>query len=245
VAWLAANQAEFMIDLGRFDEALAYQDEAVAAAASGSGRFRAHKLRHRALVHRLRGDVAAAERDMAESDRLGAVVEPQSAAEELLGQAWARWPDDPRGALEALASAASDPDLWDSQRVPVAHELARMALRLGTRQELEGAIKSHQDARPVDGSLSFQAQWRWIDGLAADDAGVVVEEAAVELGDLGFMLHAANAWADAAILAARAGRVSDAQARAVTMVTEMGLQPLLGPLPETRWIKASRSAPVG
>ncbi len=235
VAWLAGNQAEYVVELGRLDAASNYLDEAIAA--STAAPLLAHMYLHQANVHRLRGDIAAADRALGESEASSAEVEPQIAAEWLLARAWARWPDDPRGALETLARAANDTDVWALQRVFVAHELARMALRLDDREALERAVDLHQDARPADGPRRRHAEWRWLDGLADDTAGQAVETAAAELEDLGLKLKAADAWADAALLAARSRRVSDARDRAMALIDEIGLHPLLGPLPETRWLE--------
>jgi len=237
ITWLAGNQAEYMVELGRLDAALAYLDEAIAAAAAGGTPLRAHMYLHQANLYRLRGDIAAADRVLSEVEELSFEVEPQLAAELMLGRAWARWPDDPSSALEALALAASDPDLWDLQRVLVAHELARMALRLDDRKTLERAIELHREARPAEGPRQRQAEWRWLDGLADDTASLTVEAAAAELEDLGHKLKAADAWADAAIMAARSERASAALERAVALIEEIGLHPLLGPLPETRWLE--------
>jgi class 3 adenylate cyclase/tetratricopeptide (TPR) repeat protein len=235
IAWLACNQAEHMVELGRLDAALAYLDEAVAA--STAAPLRAHMYLQRANVHRLRGDIAAADRVLSEAEELSADVEPQVAAELMLGRAWARWPDDPRSALEALALAASDPDVWDDQRVLVAHELARMALRLDDLRALQHALELHQEARPAEGPRLRHAEWRWLDGLADDTAGLTAEAAAAELEGLGFKLKAADAWADAALMAARSERASAAPERAIALIEEIGLHPLLGPLPETRWLE--------
>ncbi|MEA2026830.1 MAG: hypothetical protein U9O18_09065, partial [Chloroflexota bacterium] len=61
---------------------------------------------------------------------------------------------------------------------------------------------------------------------------------------LGLRLYAADAWADAAILAAREGVSSDAEQRAMELCQSMGMHPLLGPLPETRWLYPAESAEV-
>ncbi len=55
------------------------------------------------------------------------------------------------------------------------------------------------------------------------------------LEEQGLLLLAADAWADAAILAARAAIESDAERRAIGLCERMGAHPLLGPVPERRW----------
>ena len=72
----------------------------------------------------------------------------------------------------------------------------------------------------------------WIDGLAASDPAAI-EAAAAVFEEEGYRISCADAWADAAIIAARAGLASSAQRRAVELYREMGVHPLLGDLPET------------
>jgi hypothetical protein len=77
---------------------------------------------------------------------------------------------------------------------------------------------------------------RWFGGLASDPDGADVEAAAGELDAIGYRLLAAHAFSDAALVAARAGRASSSGERAMAIAAEIGLQPALGPLPETRWV---------
>ena len=77
---------------------------------------------------------------------------------------------------------------------------------------------------------------RWFAGLVSDPDGSDVEAAASELESVGYRLLAAYAFADAALLAARVGRASNAEQRAMAIAVEIGLYPSLGPLPETRWL---------
>ena len=237
VGFLACNQSEFMAELGRFDAAVVYSDEAIAASPETAARDRAHRHRQRAFAQRLHGEVAAAERDLAEARRLSADTEPQSAAEEVLARAWSQWPEDPGGALEVVAAAVVDPEIWGIQRVLIAHELARMALRLDDQGTLQLALEQHRAARTAESSRLRQAEARWLEGLADGSAGLTVEAVAAQLEELGFKLKAANAWADAALITTRSGRASKAPAQAAALIEEMDLHPLLGPLPETRWLE--------
>lgn len=59
---------------------------------------------------------------------------------------------------------------------------------------------------------------------------------ALGLEDCGYAWRALDAWAYAALLAARAGRTSVAQDRALAITEHTGMQHLLGPLPETCWL---------
>ena len=66
----------------------------------------------------------------------------------------------------------------------------------------------------------------------------MVEAAAEELEVAGYRRLAVDAFADAALMAARAGRSSIAGERAIAIANEIGFHHFLGPLPETRWIAA-------
>jgi hypothetical protein len=81
---------------------------------------------------------------------------------------------------------------------------------------------------------------RWFAGLASDPDGSDVEAAAGELDAVGYRLLAVYAFSDAALIAARAGRASNAGERAMAIAAEIGLHPSLGPLPETRWVIAAQ-----
>ena len=78
-------------------------------------------------------------------------------------------------------------------------------------------------------------------GIVAGDVGAVAAAAAT-LEDLGLKAQASDAWADAALLAARAGVDSEAGARAAKLIDDMGIRPWLGPLPETCWLVPAEDA---
>ena len=243
IVWLAGNQAEFMADLGRLDEALAYLDEALLHAQVVSSAHGAGKLSVRARIQRLRGDVDAAARDLEEVARLGSSSEPQVAHEYPMSLAYQRWADDPREAMESLVAWDSEGLASSNNRNILAIEIARMALRLDDDAVLARAAQSDRDARPVRSAPIFEAKAMWIDGLAARDCSSV-EGAASMFEQLGLRLYAADAWADAAILAARAGVASEAEHHATRLCQSMGMHPLLGPLPETRWLHPDESTEV-
>jgi len=139
--------------------------------------------------------------------------------------------------MESLGTWASEAIEQASSGYMAALELARMALRLADDVMLAQATQSYHHTRPKRAAPIFEAKVRWVDALAAGDHAAV-EAAAATFEELGYLIHAADAWADAAILAARAGVSSDAEARAIGLCEEMGMHPLLGPLPETRWTGA-------
>ncbi len=228
IAWLASNLTEFMVDTGRLDEALAYMDEAVTAARAVGHAHLPSSLWHRSVLHRMRGEPEAAARDLAEAERLGEISEPQLAGVRPLSQAWARWPDDPRGALDTLATWLWEHATGLGPRPAVAHEVARMALRLGERVTLSRAVELHRASRVNTEAALFLAKDQWVDGLAAGDQHAV-EHAAAMLEEIDYRTPAAEAWADAAFLAASARTPSDAERRAAGLCAEIGLHPLLGP----------------
>jgi hypothetical protein len=87
---------------------------------------------------------------------------------------------------------------------------------------------------------------RWIEGLVIErdgpafDTGVeAVEAAARALEAAGYLGLAVEVYADADIISARAGRASASRQRALEVCAEIGYQPVLGPLPETRWLTPS------
>jgi hypothetical protein len=240
VATPAYNLAMYMMEMGRLDEALAYQDEAVASVAE-RGPAGGTWLRNRAVVHRLRDDTSAAESDESAAAASETIVEPQNAAEMLLAHGWASWSHDPATALGELATGLEEKGLLpEILWLDVAQAVARMALRLGDRSRLERAVEQHRRSR-WPGTPALDAQDRWVDGLLADNVGLAIEDAAARLADLGYMRRALDAWTDAALIAARARRPSVAQDRAMTLATSAGIHPLLGPLPETRWLLAAEA----
>lgn len=82
---------------------------------------------------------------------------------------------------------------------------------------------------------------RWIEGLATDSDGRNIESAAEALEAAGYRGVAVDVFADAAIIAARAGRRSSAGERATAIAAKIGWHHALGPLPETRWVQAPES----
>jgi tetratricopeptide (TPR) repeat protein len=235
LAWLAGNRSEFAREMGRLDEALAHADEAVRNADVISRSHQAARLLARALIHRLRGDPVAARRDVEEAERIGADHEPQIAVLLPRNRALEQWPDHPADAARSLADWAIEHRPLLGPRNPGVHELVRMAVRLDDDALLETAVELHRSTRAGEPSRLLAAREAWIDGLAADDLAAV-EAAAAFLDEQGYRVSAADAWADAALLAARTGATSQADRRAREAYRSMGVHPLLGSLPETRWV---------
>jgi hypothetical protein len=102
-----------------------------------------------------------------------------------------------------------------------------MAMRLGDGARLDLAVAAHRAGRDSRPSPPLAARDAWIDALASGDP-VPVEAAVAVFLESGYRISAADALADAAVLAARAGLASSAGQRAVALYQEMGARPLLG-----------------
>lgn len=237
IVFLAGNLAEGHMLAGEFGTAARYLDEAVAHARVAVRDRLANALCTRATCHRLMGEREAAERTLAEVARIGPDTEPQGAFTYPLAKAVARWAADPSGAMAELkAWAAGNPDAPD-QADAVAVALARMAFRLGDVETLAGAIEFHQRLIVDTVGPVYEARSRWLAALRGSAELAAVAEVATTLEDAGRRAEAADVWADTALLAARAGIASEAGGRALELCESMSMHPLLGPLPERRWVK--------
>ena len=234
IAWIATNLSYEIEDLGRIDDSIALASEALDAARRAGDEERVAAARQSlAWQHLERG----------ERDRARAEWAIASAPRRQEGAGWTAhleavlaWPDDPEGAYRSLETVFHRLSPEEPSYTSAARGLARMALRLGDREGLARASAAFLEATAGDSGPLGSIRRRWLGGLASDPDGSDVEAAAGELDAAGYRLTAAYAFADAAILAARAGRASNAEARAVAIASEIGLHPPLGPLPETRWL---------
>ena len=227
VSFSAANLAWYLIEMGRPDEALACAKEAAASEAIHGLRVGPRAVE--AWTHFLRGDADGAELARSYARVAETVTEPQSRVMILVIHAWARWTYDREGALAELTAAIDERDRrFGVDWLDMVHEAARMALRLRDRKRLEETIALHQRTR-WHGGPALDARYRWIDGLATDDGGAAVEKAAKDLARVDYVRKAMDAWTDAALMAARAGRPSDAQERAQALADATGMPSLLGP----------------
>jgi hypothetical protein len=243
VCWMAGNIAGVMVELGRFDEALAYSDESVRMAEAYVPDILQSHLIGRVLVHRVRGEASLAEADRVAASKIATDPDPQLVPDHVRERAIAAWQDDPRAALTLSMAAMRDGSLPAEARARIAHDTARIALRLGAEPELTEAVAltgvSEKPASPT-----FDAWRAWEQGLVDGTDGTTVERGARELEGLGLLALAVEAWSDAVILATRAGRYSEALDRATTLAESIGMHPLLGPLPETRWLDESHAKPA-
>jgi tetratricopeptide (TPR) repeat protein len=247
-SWIASNVADQLALLGRFDEALEYEHEALEAVRHVTEpvalSFRLFGL---AWLRRLLGDPAGARAAEEEAEALGATLEPQAAGMAAARAALRRWADEnaPEAAVEELARALED--LGGVGQVDASTMLARMALRVGRSESVGLAAHRFLHVTASQTGPRRLLERRWVGALAdpAEAAVPAIEAAAAELDASGWRTLAAEAWADAALIAARAGMPSPALERAIAIGEEIGLHPPLGPLPETRWVVggASTAAP--
>jgi tetratricopeptide (TPR) repeat protein len=236
IGWIATSLSYEMQDLGRLDDSVALALEGIDASLRSSDDERVAQARE-ALIwgHLLRGDRESAANGWASLSR--------SAHRNTEGQGWTAlleavidWGEDPQRAYRRLAEFFEGFSQEEQAFTAVARGMARMALRLDDRQRLARATDGYLQATVGSSGPISRIRRRWFAALAADTDGSDVESAAGQLDAAGYRMLAAYAFADAALIAARSGRRSDAEARALAIAAEIGLHPSLGPLPETRWL---------
>jgi len=238
-AWIAVGLSYELQDLGRLDEAVALAREGIDAAFRAGDDERAGQARESlAWGHQLRGERELAMREWAElTSSEGRNTEGRGWT--ALLDAYLGWADDPQRAFRGLEAAFEELSPEEQSFGGVARGVARMALRLDDRDALALASDSYLKVTAESSGPMSLIRRRWFRGLVADPDGSDVEAAAGELDAAGYRLLAAYAFADAALIAARAGRSSEAEERAIAIGAEIGLHPSLGPLPETRWVQPS------
>jgi len=236
ITWLAGNLVLFCHEAGRFLDALAYAGEAVEASRAHEPANLPTMLIYRAFSHRLLGDVDAALEDEAAAAALDVDPDLQFADDHALIVAYSRWWEQPHTALAGLMSTMNDEHVPRGSRNHISHHVARMALRLDERDALGKAVKVSEATR-WPASPALKARFDWTSALVRDDAGDDVEAAAEILEAHGYRMRAVTAWSDAAILAERTGQDSRAGGRALELAREIGMHPLMGPLPEHRWTR--------
>ncbi|MEP6639634.1 MAG: adenylate/guanylate cyclase domain-containing protein, partial [Chloroflexota bacterium] len=234
--WIANGLSYEMEDLGRLDEQLALATEARdTASRAGDDEIVATAHDSLAWAHLVRGDRALASQER-ESSRLLA-RRPEGEGFTAVLDAVLRWPDDPEGAYHALLEAFGRITPEAQAYNAVSRWLARLALRLDDRDGILRASTGFMEETADKTGPLMAIRRRWFGGLATDADGREVEAAAEALDAIGYRGMAVNAFADAALLAARAGRASTAAERVTALTVEIGYHPLLGPLPETRFWK--------
>jgi hypothetical protein len=173
-----------------------------------------------------------------------APAEAQAQVFERIWEAWSRWRRDPKVAVDHLAGTLPE--------VPVEPQLgawwlARMAYRTRRLDALAIARRLlPSDAPPHEGPIRVLER-RWVDELTGGSARVGSRLLAIAdaMDELGYRFPAACVYADAALTLAREGEDAGAALeRAREVHDAIGLAPLLGRLPETRWMARPTTATV-
>ncbi|HET7727486.1 MAG TPA: adenylate/guanylate cyclase domain-containing protein [Candidatus Limnocylindrales bacterium] len=242
VAWIAANLAYEVGDQGRLDEGLALATESLEAAQrAGDDELIGAAREAIGWMHLVRGDQELARLEHEQSRSAGRRRE--SAGYSAMQAAAIEWANDPARAYGDLLTFFDSQSPEDQGFASVARLLARMAIRLGDRDGVVRADRAFGGATADRNGPIMVIRRRWIHGLAVDPDGSDVEAAAEELEHRGYVALAVDAYADAALIAARAGRQSEAEARALAICAETGVHHILGRLPETRWVVRTAAAP--
>jgi class 3 adenylate cyclase/tetratricopeptide (TPR) repeat protein len=241
--WIAQNAADAFGFEGRLAEARTYADEAVASAQLLGDRL-ANCLGTRSYIRLSAGDVAGARVDRDEMGRLSGAPEPQALIYEAMFESLFLWPDDPSAACRSFTDALGSPDAAPATLLDAAPIAARMALRLGDAPRLAGSLAAYVAVAERCGGPVRGIQRRWLEALRADEGSAVsvLRTVANEFEAIGYRLPAADCHADAALLAGRAGLDPTAdEAEARRLYAACGAVPLLGELPEARWIGAAKA----
>jgi len=171
-------------------------------------------------------------REWAEMGRQHGSDEPQG------GGAWASvvalmsWPDDSRAAVSEMARQLRDADIDER----VQRDLARLAVRTGQVSEIQEFLKGKQ--RMTSGAPRLEAEAVWRDTLLLEpskDGVDSITRLAEKCLSIGELLTAAEALADAALLASRAGlpQAAGLAARSREIYERIGARPVIGVLDET------------
>ncbi|HEU4672738.1 MAG TPA: adenylate/guanylate cyclase domain-containing protein [Candidatus Limnocylindrales bacterium] len=240
IAWLAQSIADAFVDRGEILEAIPYYEEALdAAEAVDDAEKREIEVLNLATVRYYLGDEAAADEVDQHMRSLAAMsAEPQAEVFGPLWRAQRTWRSDPSAAI-AILRAIVEPTTSYVTRQLGGRWLARMAFRSRATLDLEIGVRATEEVVRLSDGPVRALEGRWIRALASGsaEASVELEAVAAELEALGEHLPAADAWADAALAAARTGLDPDrALARAREVYAACHTFPLLGPLPETRWV---------
>lgn len=249
VSWIAANLADVLEADGRLAEAMAYRDEAIAAAeALGDRQDLASRTIGRGWTMFLRGEREAAIRQVEAGLAIGAVTEPQAEIYPVIWDAWVRWPAHAREVVRALDDAVARRTTASFGIFIGGLWLARLALRIGDEAVLRRGIDAvMRGAEGCSGPIRA-ADRRWLAGLglAPAEGAEAVAGAARDLAALSRLLPAADAFADAALLAAGAGLdATPFASEAERLYAACGAVPVLGPLPETEWLATGATPAAG
>jgi tetratricopeptide (TPR) repeat protein len=149
--------------------------------------------------------------------------------------------------LEAAVRSMTAQD-WDGASAHPRRELgrflARAALRVGDEVSLDAGVRMAVDvARRCTGRIRV-LEVDWLGALGRREAATPAALASIadEFEALGWPWMAADCLADAALIAARADLDADPfRGKAQALYDAQGIRPMLGPLPERRWIGSAAS----
>jgi hypothetical protein len=245
-SWIAQNIADLMGLAGRLSEAVSYAEEALAAARTlgEAGRIEAC-LGQRALARLAMGDRAGAHADIAVLRQGAKNIEPQNAIYHSIFDALFLWPDDPLTACRSFSEALNSTDVAPGTLLDAAPIAARMALRVGDASRLGASVSSFLDVAARCSGPVRALQRRWMEALPREPAAgpPALRAVADEFEAIGYRLPAADCHADAALLARRADLDPAAdEAAALRLYAACGAVPVLGELPEKRWVGAAETA---
>ncbi|HTC86084.1 MAG TPA: adenylate/guanylate cyclase domain-containing protein [Candidatus Acidoferrum sp.] len=232
ISWIAANIGDGMLEIGRPLEGLAYHDEAIAAAeAIGDTQLARFERLNRGWVRLMVGDLGGYGDDRREVGETAGVNEPQGRGFRAMERAVRQWPRDPVGAIAAAVAFARN-DI-EARNADVGLWIVRMATRRADADAVrEGVEIFIAETRLATGPVRrIQDDWVAAALLVPAEAAAGCEAAAGELEQIGRLLNAADAWADAAIhweRAAQPDRARDAAERATRMYRAMSIVPPLG-----------------
>jgi class 3 adenylate cyclase/tetratricopeptide (TPR) repeat protein len=246
VSWMSQNMADLLGAQGRFSEAVPLAEESISAARLlGDASRVAQSLGQRAYVRLSMGDRDGARASLADSLQASTVVEPQSAIYYSAFEALFLWPDDPAAACRLLSEALQAPDIALPPLLELAPIAARMAVRIGDDSNLDMSVRVFLDAAAQCTGPIRALQRRWMEALGGEQAAgwSPLRAVAAEFAAIGYTLPAADCLADAALLARRADLDPTAdEAEAHRLYAASGAVPVLGELPETRWVETAETA---
>jgi class 3 adenylate cyclase len=240
-AWTAENLGDAAWERGTIREAIAYYQEGLEAATALRDELKVTIARLSiGWMHYFMGDYGVVQAVEADRARLAA-SNPEAQAElyEAMWVAWRRWrEDDPPVAIAGLRAAIESAE--DVSEVHAPRLLARQALRAGDREALVVAEKYILEvARTAVGPLR-RLDTRWVEALRRGGPGAVDDLARIasDWESMEYRLIAADVFADAALIAARDGiEASPLIAAANRLYAQCEVVPVLGPLPEDRWVE--------
>jgi class 3 adenylate cyclase len=224
--WAAQNLGDMVLFSGHPGEAEAYYHEQLEAALAISDDVMVAMARlNLGWLAMYRGDRDGGVAMVAAAD-IGP-IEPQNVGFTATFEAWAAWASDPIAAAGSLDDHLRGP-LTVEGRLQVGANAARMAFRLSDWPALRRAVEAHATAAAGCSGPIRQLERDWLGALLdpSDAACQRIAAAADELEALDALLPAARIDLDPGPFLEGARRLYDGS----------GIAPLLGPLPEARWI---------